>query len=104
MIFARVNITAKRAWALGLAALLVTFAQEVRSAWVDRSNAGYCDDLSRSVHVNMCASGELRAACRNDYFAFCTGVTPGDGRILACLNQHLDKISAACKNAIARTK
>jgi hypothetical protein len=40
-------------------------------------------------------------ACRNDYFAFCKGVQFGGGRIVACLNQHTAKLSAACREAIA---
>lgn len=39
-------------------------------------------------------------ACRADFAKFCKGVTPGEGRVLACLRQHQDQISADCKASL----
>ena len=41
-----------------------------------------------------------RQACRTDYQALCSGVTPGQGRILACLVQHADALSPGCQQAL----
>ena len=42
-----------------------------------------------------------RDACMGDYEKFCKGVTPGGGRIIACLNKEADKITPACKKVLA---
>ena len=41
-----------------------------------------------------------RAACKGDYEKYCTGVTPGGGRIIACLNKQRDTLSDACKKVL----
>ena len=45
-----------------------------------------------------------RAACKADYDSFCKGTMPGGGRVLACLEKHNDKLSAACKKVVAEAK
>jgi Cysteine rich repeat len=42
-----------------------------------------------------------RSACMGDYEKFCKGVTPGGGRIIACLAKESDKITPACKKVLA---
>ncbi len=49
-------------------------------------------------------TAEQRAACKGDYETFCKGVTPGGGRILACLNKEYARLSGACKKAIDAQK
>jgi hypothetical protein len=44
----------------------------------------------------------LKKACHDDYAALCQHVMPGGGRIIACLNQHEDKLSASCKAALKK--
>lgn len=39
-------------------------------------------------------------ACRADFMKLCKGTTPGDGRVLACLREHQDQISADCKASL----
>lgn len=39
-------------------------------------------------------------ACMGDIRQFCPGVQRGGGRILACLNQNGDSVSAPCRGAI----
>ncbi len=41
-----------------------------------------------------------RAACKPDYDKYCSGVAPGGGRIIACLNKQRDSISEACRKVL----
>jgi hypothetical protein len=45
---------------------------------------------------------EVRAACQADAQNLCPGVPAGGGRILACLAQHKDAVSDACKQALIK--
>jgi len=46
-----------------------------------------------------------RDACKADYAKYCSGVTPGGGRIIACLNKQHDALSGACQRVLdAQTK
>jgi hypothetical protein len=42
----------------------------------------------------------IKSACRSDFMAQCSGVTPGGREALSCLQQHNDTLSAACQKAI----
>ena len=44
---------------------------------------------------------EVRAACRSDFIAQCTGVQPGGIEALNCLQQHESTLSAACRKAVS---
>ena len=46
-------------------------------------------------------TGNMRAACAGDVQRLCADVPSGGGRIIACLKQHQDEVSAGCKQAIA---
>ena len=52
--------------------------------------AAAVDDLLESV-----ATG-----CEKELTTFCKDVTPGEGRILACLYAHADKVSRRCEYAV----
>lgn len=43
---------------------------------------------------------EITAACKADTDQFCKDITPGEGREMACLHAHNDKISQGCKDAL----
>jgi hypothetical protein len=43
-----------------------------------------------------------RMACTADYQKFCAGVSPGDGRALACLSKQKAKLSPACRAVIEK--
>ena len=45
-------------------------------------------------------TAEQRSACMSDYEKYCKGVTPGGGRIIACLAKESDKITPACKKVL----
>ncbi|MEA3275640.1 MAG: OmpA family protein [Pseudomonadota bacterium] len=42
----------------------------------------------------------FKEGCRADLDAYCSQVTPGDQRLLACLYAHDDKVSAQCKGSV----
>ena len=39
-------------------------------------------------------------ACRADFAQFCKGIQPGQGRVLACLREHQDRLSPDCKSSL----
>ena len=42
----------------------------------------------------------VATGCEKELAAYCQDVTPGDGRILACLYAHADKLSGQCEYAL----
>jgi len=46
------------------------------------------------------ALGTFVQGCEKELTTFCKDVTPGEGRILACLYAHQDKISPRCEYAL----
>lgn len=42
----------------------------------------------------------VATGCKKELAAYCQDVTPGDGRILACLYAHVDKLSGQCEYAL----
>jgi hypothetical protein len=45
--------------------------------------------------------GAARKACMADFQKYCTGVSPGGGRIRKCLTDNLDKLTPDCRSAVA---
>ncbi|MBB5573194.1 hypothetical protein GGD50_001798 [Rhizobium paranaense] len=43
----------------------------------------------------------VKSACRSDFMAQCSGVTPGGSQALACLQQHSATLSPSCQQAVA---
>ena len=41
-----------------------------------------------------------RTACKADYEKYCSGTTPGGGRIIACLDKQRDALSGACRKVL----
>jgi hypothetical protein len=54
--------------------------------------------------VTAAMQGQLGAqvleGCNNELTQYCADVTPGDGRLLACLYAHGDKLSGTCEFAL----
>ncbi len=46
----------------------------------------------------------LMQICRGDYGRLCSNVTPGGGRILACLQSHAGQLSPTCAQAMPRAE
>jgi Cysteine rich repeat len=44
------------------------------------------------------------SACKADVAALCPGIQRGGGRVSSCLKQNADKVSPACKDAIAHAR
>ncbi len=42
----------------------------------------------------------VKNGCKAELESYCKGVTPGEGRVLACLYAHGDKLSAKCEFAL----
>jgi cysteine rich repeat protein len=42
----------------------------------------------------------IRSACRSDYMAHCSSVTPGGAAALKCLQQNKSKLSGGCQQAV----
>jgi Cysteine rich repeat len=43
---------------------------------------------------------KVEAACSNDLKKYCSTVTPGEGRLILCMQAHEDKISEKCDYAL----
>ena len=46
--------------------------------------------------------GAPRQTCAVDLKALCAGITPGNGRIRACMMSHMGDLSAACSAKLSR--
>jgi pyruvate/2-oxoglutarate dehydrogenase complex dihydrolipoamide acyltransferase (E2) component len=42
----------------------------------------------------------IRAACRSDFMAHCSGVQPGGAAALQCLQRNAARLSGACRSAV----
>ena len=45
-----------------------------------------------------------RNACKADVATLCPGIQPGGHRVASCLKQNQDKVSPACKDALAQAQ
>jgi len=54
---------------------------------------------SQIAHAQELTAAQ-RDACMGDYEKYCKSVTPGGGRIIACLQKEADKITPACKKVL----
>src|SRR4249920_1746480 len=66
------------------------------------SSAAYAQtDMMRLLGERLAASfKKLETACGEDVKKFCSTVTPGEGRIMLCMQAHEDKISDGCGAAL----
>jgi len=46
----------------------------------------------------------LMQVCHADYHRLCSGVQPGGGRILACLQNHANELGPSCAQSMARAQ
>ncbi|WP_413570418.1 cysteine rich repeat-containing protein [Bdellovibrio sp. HCB117] len=66
------------------------------------------DKLSSECKAHMEKAKEamkdMKEACHDDVEKFCGDVKPGKGRIMKCMKEHKEELSAACKEEIASAK
>jgi hypothetical protein len=55
-----------------------------------------CRESFMNMHDPGAAGREAKASCQSDVEKFCGKVTPGEGRIIACLQQHQSDLTPAC--------
>lgn len=54
-------------------------------------------DLAKSLLAKLTAKiAKLETACAKDISKYCKTVTPGEGRMIYCMQAHEDKITAQC--------
>jgi hypothetical protein len=56
--------------------------------------------LSTTAFAGDQLTENVKNGCKAELSTYCKDVTPGDGRILACLYAHSDKLSAKCEYAL----
>ena len=82
------RITVKLLARLGFLSLLATLSVGSASAQTD---------LGKTIVEKLTARvTKLENACANDIRKYCRTVTPGEGRMIYCMEAHEDKISAKC--------
>jgi len=42
----------------------------------------------------------MRKACMADYRKLCPGVRPGEGRVVACFEEHMRELSPGCRQSM----
>jgi Cysteine rich repeat len=47
---------------------------------------------------------EFKEACKDDAQRLCEGIKPGGGKIVQCLKQHEDELSADCKEKMEKPR
>ena len=50
--------------------------------------------------IALAQTAAEREACEADFQQFCSGVAPGGGRIIACLREHVYKLTPQCKTVV----
>jgi hypothetical protein len=76
-----------------MAAAIVVITFTVPAAAQTKLQAKLEDRITTAVK-------KVEAACGADLKQFCSTVTPGEGRVLLCLEAHEDKISSKCDVAL----
>jgi hypothetical protein len=64
---------------------------------------GFAIGFSSTAHAQA-LTAEQRAACKSDYDKYCSGTTPGGGRIIACLDKQHEALGEACKKVLDARK
>ena len=66
------------------------------------SSAAYAQKDMMSLLGERLAAGfkKLETACGEDVKKFCSTVTPGEGRLMYCMQAHEDKISDGCASTL----
>ncbi len=80
---------------LGLFPLLVLLSLGSASAQTD---------IAKAIQERLVAQiAKLQSSCTDELTKYCSTVTPGEGRLLYCMQAHEDKISAKCAYELEET-
>ena len=61
-------------------------------------------EVGKSILTKLTAKiAKLESACAKDIKKYCKTVTPGEGRLIYCMQAHEDKISARCTYELGET-
>src|SRR4029077_3494727 len=61
-------------------------------------------DIAKAIQERLSAQIEkLQNSCADEVTKYCSTVTPGEGRLLYCMQAHEDKISAKCAYELGET-
>ena len=52
---------------------------------------------ARAQQPSADMSAQMRKACMADYRKLCPGVRPGEGRVVACFEEHMRELSPGCR-------
>ncbi|HVP30956.1 MAG TPA: cysteine rich repeat-containing protein [Myxococcota bacterium] len=52
------------------------------------------------AHAQQSLTDQVLQGCKTELETHCSGVTPGEGRIVACLYAYEDKLSSRCEYAV----
>jgi hypothetical protein len=53
--------------------------------------------LTAATSANAATRDQQSKACRGDAMHFCAIDIPNEGKIIACMKQHIDELSPACR-------
>lgn len=54
-------------------------------------------DIAKAIQAKLAAeAAKLEKSCADDIKKYCSDVTPGEGRMIYCMQAHEDKISPKC--------
>jgi len=67
----------------------------------ERELSAGCKQQIREEQIRWRETGR---ACREDAQKFCKDVKPGGGRIIQCLKEHQNEISAECRERLAQPR
>jgi hypothetical protein len=78
--------------------LIITTAFAITTSLV-----AFCGAVSAQTQLETriaAGIGKIRAACGDDIKKYCSTVTPGDSRLMLCIQAHEDQISVQCDYAL----
>ena len=78
-----------------LLAIVAMFLVSVSSAWAAEKAWVENPGVENATVVETVANN-----CKKELTSYCKGVTPGEGRVLACLYAHSDKLTGQCEYAL----
>ena len=90
------NVSRKRLSA-GLSSFLLSIAGAAMPQ--DGAQEELAADLVSEIEN---AAAEALRACANEVESFCSDVTPGEGRVLACMQAYRDRVGSACDVALTQ--